>query len=290
VSDLLTVSDLQLNQDKPPLRARLRPRRENSIIFGYRALVLVLFFGLWQIFAGGPKSLLPTDAISRPSSVFVAFWQLVTDGKIFLALFSTMLSVLYSMLLSVPIGTGLAILTASRFGRWAFQPLVTVGYAIPKIGLISFFIIFLGIKTQTHVALVVSAATFPYFFAVRQALEEIDRDRLLTFKLMGAKRLKILRSFTLRSAIPHLFAATRIALPLAFGVEIFAELRVPTATTFTSSSAGLGVLLSTFSSNLDSAGAMAVLFFACLIGYLIDVVIGGGLRKYTRSIGVGVEL
>ena len=265
-----------------PRAARSAPRHSLAAVTAVRICAAAVVLAAWQLFTGGPDSVLPANAVSRPSSVAVALGHLVANGQLFSGLGTTALAVLYSMVLGALVGTVLAVITWTPFGRWLLDPLVTILYAIPKVGMISLYIIVLGIATTTHVALVTSAVLFIYYYAMRQALDELDQDRLTALRLMGASRLRVLRSLVMMSALPQLFSATRIALPLAFATEIFAELQVPT-------SSGLGVSLQMFSENLDASGAVAVMLFVVLVAYLLDVAVGGALRRYARSVGMGVE-
>jgi NitT/TauT family transport system permease protein len=258
--------------------------RVDWAVVAVRVAVVVVILAIWQFAAGGPKSFLPAIVVSHPDAVARMMWHLLINGQLLSALGSTGLSVLYSMVIGAVIGVGLALATAVPVGRWLLEPLVTVTYAIPKVGLIPLYIILLGLNTKAHVALVTSAVLFAFYYAMRQAVDDIDRDRLVTLRLMGAGHLKVVTGLYLRSAMPQLLAALRISLPLAFATEIFAELQVPTTS-------GLGVLMEKFSQTgldtLDASGAIAVMLFVVLVAYVLDVVIGGRLRRYTEGIGVG---
>jgi NitT/TauT family transport system permease protein len=258
-------------------------RRFDYLTVAVRLAVLFLVLLLWQVSAGGPKSFLPEIVVSKPTTIWIKFWQLIFDGQLFRALGSTGLSVIYAILIGAAIGIALAALTAVPVGRWLLEPLVTVTYAIPKVGLIPLYIILLGLNARAHVALVTSATLFVYYFSARQALEEVDRNQLVALRLMGAGPIKVSTALYLQSAIPQLLTATRIALPLAFATEIFAELQVPAAS-------GLGVLMDNFSQaglqSLDSSGVVAVIVFVVLVAYLLDVVLGGWLRSYTARVGM----
>jgi NitT/TauT family transport system permease protein len=259
---------------------RRRRHGESALIVWLVRIVLVaIVLGLWQIFAGGPKSALPSNVVSRPSSIAIAFWQLASSDQIFSALGTTALSTLYALLISVPIAAVLAAATANRFGRWVLEPIVTVLYAIPKIGLISLYVIILGVSRASDVTLVTSAVVFVFYFAFRQALQELDQRRVIAFRLMGAGTLRIARSLVLGYAVPQFLAACRIAVPLAFSTEIFAELRVP-------ATPGLGVLLTNLIDDFKSPSSVAVMLFILLLGYLLDVVLRTLLRRYTQSVGL----
>jgi NitT/TauT family transport system permease protein len=177
----------------------------------------------------------------------------------------------------------LALLTAAPVGRWLLQPIITAAYSIPKVGLISIYILVLGVGATTHITLVASGVLFLYYFSMRQAIEDVDRRQVIDFRLLGAGWLKIATSLYVRAAIPNLIGATRLALPLGFAIEIFAELRIPT-------SSGLGALLQFDQSVQDTAGAVAVLLLVLLVGYGMDILLGYLLRRYARATGTGGAL
>jgi ABC-type nitrate/sulfonate/bicarbonate transport system permease component len=260
-------------------RVRLPGRRSTSVGIA-RVLTALAVLVIWQF---APRGIVPIIAVSRPTNVASAFGHLVDTGVLFTATWATAEQVLFSLLLAAPIGIALAVLTSTRLGRWLLGPLISATYAIPKVGLISFYILLLGVDTKAHVVFVVGFVLFAYYFAVRDALEDLDHDKLTALRLMGAGRLTLFRVFVLPSAVPQLFTATRIAVPLAFASEVFAELEMPTAT-------GLGVSLQTASTSLDTATAMAIALFIVLIGYVLDLVIGARLRRYTDSMGTGLIL
>ncbi len=272
----------------PPPQARIAGRRHHVDwpVVGVRLGVVVAALVIWQLGAGGPKSVLPTIVVSKPTAVATTMWHLIINGQMLSALGSTGVSVVYSVVIGAVIGTIVAIITATPVGRWLFEPIVTITYAIPKVGLIPLYVILLGLNIQAHVALVTSAVLFVYYYAVRHAIADVDKDRLIALRLMGASRLKIGTALYLRAAVPQLISATRIALPLGFATQIFAELQVPTTS-------GLGVLMEQFSQTgldtLDASGAISVMLFVVLIAYLLDVVLGNRLRKYSAAIGLGAD-
>jgi NitT/TauT family transport system permease protein len=244
-----------------------------------RLVFLAAVAGIWQV---APEKVLPSFAVGRPRSVAESLWHLVVTNQILPSLATTGLAVLYALVIGALIGVALAGIGTLKVGAWLLEPIVTVAYAVPKVALIPVYVIILGIETRTHVVLVVTMVLFVFYFSTRQAMAELDRDQIWALRLMGAHNLTVARLFVLRSATPQLIGATRIALPLAFAIEVFAELRVPTAN-------GLGVLLANAANNLDAPEAVAVSLVIVFVAYILDVFIGGRLRRYTRSIGRGLQ-
>jgi NitT/TauT family transport system permease protein len=278
-TELLTGADTA-SAGSPARRWVRRPGRRSLSVGVARLLTAFAVLVIWQY---APQGVVPTIAVSRPLAIARSFGHLVRTGDLFSGTWATAEQVLYSLVLGALIGVVLAILTWARIGRWLLGPLISASYAIPKVGLISFYILLLGVDTKAHVVFVTGFVLFAYYFAVRDAFEDLDHDKLTALRLMGASRLALFRVYVLPSAVPYLFTATRIAVPLAFASEVFAELEMPTAT-------GLGVSLEQATDSLDASTSMAIALFIVLIGYLLDLVIGARLRRYTESIGTGLVL
>jgi ABC-type nitrate/sulfonate/bicarbonate transport system permease component len=264
-TELLTGADTA-SAGSPARRWVRRPGRRSLSVAVARLLTAFAVLLIWQY---APQGVVPTIAVSRPLPIIRRFGHLVRTGELFSGTWATAEQVLYSLVLGALIGVVLAILTWAPIGRWLLGPLISASYAIPKVGLISFYILLLGVDTKAHVVFVTGFVLFAYYFAVRDAF--------------GASRLALFRVYVLPSAVPYLFTATRIAVPLAFASEVFAELEMPTAT-------GLGVSLEQATDSLDASTSMAIALFIVLIGYLLDLVIGARLRRYTESIGTGLVL
>ncbi len=261
---------------------RVRVSRSVAYVAVARLISLALILVIWQALAGGPRSVLPTTIVGKPTTVASMFWKLLVQGTLLSAAETTMKNLVISLLIAAPLGIAIGILLSPRPMRWLLEPALTILYAVPKIALITIYILVLGIGTKAHVWLVVGAALFVYYFATVQALRELDRDRMTALRLMGAGPLKVGRAYVLPASLPLLLAATRIAVPLAFTTEIFAELRIPGAS-------GLGVLLSNYEQFVEGSAIMAILLFVVFFAYLFDILTAYLLSRYAQSTGTGVQ-
>lgn len=249
--------------------------RRRLIVHGLQLTVIVLLLLGWGY---SPTSIIPIPAVSRPGPVGSELWKLISSGQIFGALGTTALAIVEAMVIAAPVGILLGVIASNKIAGWLLEPIVTVGYAIPKVGLITIYIVVLGVNTKSHVVLVLSTVVFIYYYAMRQALSEVDTATVSALRLMGASSMKVARSVILPASVPPLLGATRVALPLAFATEIYAELRVPTS--------GLGVLLGNFTYNLSAAQTVAVAIFVAAIAYIVDIFLGAGLRYYSKITGM----
>ena len=245
-----------------------------------RVAAAVVVVVVWQAL---PQSVLPDYVFGKPWNVVVALGNLIASGQIFTATGSTLLTTLLGVVIGAPIGVAFALLAEVPVLKWVLEPWGNLIYGIPKIGLVSLLILWVGLSSSAQVMLVLLSVIFVYYFAAKQGLAEIDQRRVTAFKLMGAGRVKIVRSLYLGSIAPHLIGATRLALPLGFGTAIFGELRVPT-------SGNLGRLLDQYALSLNGAGAIAVVLAVGIVAFAIDVGARAGLSYYSRLVGTGVSV
>ncbi len=253
-----------------------RPRRVR--VLGARLAVLALVFAVWQLL---PQSVLPDYAFGRPAGVLAALVSLISSGTAFIATAETLRTTLLGILVAAPIGILVAFAAAAAVGAWVIEPVTTVLYATPKVGLISLFILWFGLSTRGHFALVLMTVGPVFYYAARQGLSEVDPNTVIAFRLMGAGRLKIARSLVIRSMTPNLLGVTRLAFPIAFGATVFAELRVPVGV-------NLGALLSRYALALDGDNTVAIMLIMGVVAYILDVAISRPLRAYAQRTGTGI--
>ena len=240
----------------------------------------VVVIAVWQAL---PQSVLPDYVFGKPWDVLVALGNLIVSGQIITATGSTLLTTLLGVVIGAPIGVAFALLAELPLLKWVLEPWGNLIYGIPKIGLVSLLILWVGLSSSAQLMLVLLSVIFVYYFAAKQGLAEIDQRRVTAFKLMGAGRVKIARSLYLGSIAPHLIGATRLALPLGFGTAIFGELRVPT-------NDNLGRLLDQYAQSLNGAGAIAVVLAVGIVAFAIDMGARAGLSYYSRLVGTGLTV
>lgn len=267
------------------LRSRRKARdparwRESLLVAALRIGIVALICVFWQL---SPNSVVPADAVGKPTGVAEGLWNLTRTGALPSALGWTLLTASYALVLGAVLGLAVGTVCSTKVGRWLLQPAVTVIYAIPKVGLISVYVILLGVGRSSHVALVVSAVLFVYLYGIQQGIDDVSKDQLSAMRGMGANSIKVFWSLTLPSAVPQLLGATRIALPLALTSEIFAELREPTVT-------GLGTLLADSSQDLQGADATAVLIVTVAVAYVLDMFLQRQVHGYTQLTGTGMQV
>jgi ABC-type nitrate/sulfonate/bicarbonate transport system permease component len=122
-------------------------------------------------------------------------------------------------------GTIIGIMMArSRWVHWLVDPFVSLAFPAPKIAFIPVFILWFGIDHLSKVLLVSFACVFPIVIAMYHGAKEVNRTILWSALAMGTSQTRLLRRVMLPACLPHLFAAIRIAVPVALITTFTAEM------------------------------------------------------------------
>ncbi len=254
--------------------------RDWALAYGLPAAVIFALLAIWQWL---PPSVIPVDLTSRPTEVVSRLVELFTSGEVLNDLWATTKQVLIGTIIGGTAGVLLALfsLAIPRHVRLVVNPVVEIGYSIPKPVLISLFILWLGIDDGTKIALVVSFVFFIFYFNAREGLASVSHAPVEALALMGASRLQIWRLYYLPALRQHLVAALRLALPLAYSAAVFADLTV-------SGREGLGVLINRAFAAVDPAGVLAIVLLIGIIGVVIDVILVAYLHRRGQETSTAV--
>jgi ABC-type nitrate/sulfonate/bicarbonate transport system permease component len=154
-------------------------------------------------------------------------------------------------------------LAMSRSGgvRWFFDPLISVGFPMPKIAFLPIIILWLGVYDVSKISMVVFDAIFPVVTATLAGLAGVERELIWSARNLGARDRELLWQVMLPAALPQIMTGLQVALPIALIVEVVAEMRM--------SGYGIGASMMTASRFADSRGVFAGILEIAVIGYAL---------------------
>lgn len=106
------------------------------------------------------------------------------------------------------------------------RPILSVAVlidCIPLIAIAPIFMIWIGQSPRLHVTVAAISCFFPLFVGALQGLRATERNMEELFHVIAASRWQRLWKLALPSALPYLFAAMKIAAPLALLGTLIAE-------------------------------------------------------------------
>ena len=147
-------------------------------------------------------------------------------------------------------GVALGILmTRNRLVRWFFDPIVSVGFPMPKIAFLPIFMLWLGLYDVSKISMAAFNAIFPVIVATIAAAEGVDRQLLWSARSLGASERQLLREIVFPAALPQIMTGLQVALPVSMIVTIVTEMLM--------GGQGLGGAMIAASRFADSPGVFA---------------------------------
>ena len=184
------------------------------------------------------------------SAVLQRVWDDALSGDLTINLGMTLYRALAGFAIAAVGGVALGILmTRNRFVRWFFDPIVSVGFPMPKIAFLPIFMLWLGLYDVSKISMAAFNAIFPVIVATIAAAEGVDRQLLWSARSLGASERQLLREIILPAALPQILTGLQVALPVSMIVTIVTEMLM--------GGQGLGGAMIAASRFADSPGVFA---------------------------------
>jgi NitT/TauT family transport system permease protein len=147
---------------------------------------------------------------TEPSFVGGAPTGLLRDAYI------TLLEAVIGLAVGTIVGVTLGVLMAMfRFAEQSLYPVASAVRATPIIAIAPIFIIWFGVDVAPKAAVAALATFFPILVNVITGLRSIDPSALELLRSLNASKREILWRLRIPSALPHFFAAMRLAVSLS---------------------------------------------------------------------------
>jgi len=148
-----------------------------------------------------------------------------------------------------------------KLARWFFDPLVSIGFPMPKIAFLPVIILWLGVYNVSKLTMIVFDSIFPVIAATVLALQGVERELVWSARNMGASERELLWQVMLPAALPQIMTGLQVALPLALIVAVLTEMLM--------GGYGLGAAMMTASRFANSVGVFAGIVEIAVIGYAL---------------------
>jgi ABC-type nitrate/sulfonate/bicarbonate transport system permease component len=200
--------------------------------------------------------------LPRLSVVLARIWSDAASGGLAQSLGLTLYRALTGFFLATAIGIPLGILfVRNRVVRWFLDPIVSVGFPMPKIAFLPIITLWLGFHDVSKISMVVLDAVFPVLTATIAGTAGVEREILWSARNLGASERQILREIIFPAALPEILTGLQVTLPIALIVCIVAEMKM--------GGVGLGGAMITASRFADSPGVFAGIVEIAAVGYLL---------------------
>ena len=201
-----------------------------------------------------------------PSDIIMALF------KDFRAMIPHIITTLYESIIGFGIAVILAVILAIIMDlmpmvKKAVYPVFIISQTVPIIALAPLFIIWFGFGTLPKIIVVVIVCFFPIVISLSDGLENVDKDLINHFKLMGASKLKRFFHLKLPYGIINFFSGLRIAATYSIMGAVIGE--------WLGGDKGLGVYMtrarSTYALDKMFAAILVIVIMSMFIFYVIGV-------------------
>jgi NitT/TauT family transport system permease protein len=174
----------------------------------------------------------------------------------------TFLESVLGFLLAVVIGIPFAVCVAgSRVLNLTLYPILIATQSIPKVAIAPIILVWFGLGMQSKLVIAFLVAFFPIVVDTAAGIRATPAGLLELARSLRASPLQIFLKIQFPAALPFIFAGAKVAVTLAVIGAVIGE--------FVGSIGGLGNLLLTANSQLDSPLAWAALVWLSALGILL---------------------
>lgn len=228
----------------------------------------------WQIAAGrmNQEYILPT-----PLRILETTWEL--RGPLFTVhLPATLWVTLAGFAISMVSGVLLAILMdASQVVRRAMYPLVVVSQTIPTTAIAPLFIVWFGYGYTSKIIVNVLMTFFAVTVTVYDGFLGTKREQVELMESMGANRREIFWKLKFPSALPQLFSAIKMAIPISIIGAAIAE--------WLGAQKGLGFFSRRMMTQLNGPGVFAPILVMSVMAVISVAVVKRLERHFVKGRG-----
>jgi ABC-type nitrate/sulfonate/bicarbonate transport system permease component len=225
-----------------------------------RAAPVVLLALAWEALAA--SGTVTPFQLPRLTAVIARIWSDGVEGDLLINTALTLYRALAGFAIAAVGGIALGLAMARNGAvRWLFDPIVSVGFPMPKIAFLPVMMLWLGVYDVSKIAMVTLDAIFPVVTGTIAGIAGVDRHLMWSARSMGASEREVGWQIVLPAAFPQIMTGLQVALPIALIVAVVAEMLM--------GGYGLGGAMAHASRFADSRGVFAGIVEIAVIGYAL---------------------
>jgi len=244
----------------------LAMRLAQLLLSGFaRVFSVLLLLAVWEALARS-GSFTPYQ-LPAFSTVVERIWEDAVSGDLWISTAVTLYRALTAFAICAVLGVAIGVaMTRSIVANWFFDPIISVGFPMPKIAFLPVVILWLGVFDVSKITIVVVDAIFPVIAATVIAIAGVEKELVWSARNMGASNRELLTQILLPAAFPQIMTGLQVALPLCLIVAVVAEMLM--------GGYGLGAAMMTASRFANSPGVFAGIVEIAVVGYVLVKAMG----------------
>jgi NitT/TauT family transport system permease protein len=210
--------------------------------------IYVTAFGVSRIVLPGPLDILKAS-IRNWSLLWRESWPTFLESVLGFAL---------ALLVGIPVAVCVAV---SRVLNLTLYPILIATQSVPKVAIAPIILVWFGLGLQSKMVIAFLVAFFPIVIDTAAGMRATPPGLIELARSLRASRLQTFAKVQFPAALPFIFAGAKVAVTLAVIGAVIGE--------FVGSLNGLGNLLLSANSQLDSPLAWAALIWLSVLGILL---------------------
>jgi NitT/TauT family transport system permease protein len=170
----------------------------------------------------------------------------------------------YALAVVVALPLALAITSSARFNALV-MPTMLFFQIVPKVAIAPLFLVWFGIGVTPKILVAFLISFFPIVIDAAVGLRSMSPEMADLARSMGASRWQVFTQFRLPTSLPYLFSGLKVASTLAIAGTVVGE--------FVGADKGLGYLLLTTNSNMETSLMFATIVALTIIGLVFYYVV-----------------
>lgn len=231
-------------------------------------IIIIIIWALLTTYTG----IIPSYLIPSPHDVFVAFEALLFNGTLFSDTIDTLTRVLLGFVVAAAVAIPLGIIIGwSKTVENYLSFTIGLLRPIPPIAWIPFAILWFGLGLGSAIFVIFVGSVFPILINTADGVKRIDKVYVESAYTLGANQYQTLRKVVVPAALPNIITGLKVGMGIALMCTVAAEM--------IGFNNGLGYLILTATSMLDSASAIVGMLTIGLIGLGFEYIFSRMERK-----------
>ncbi len=227
---------------------------------GTRIFSIVVLLAAWELLAR--TGTFTPYQLPALSAVLGRIWTDAIDGDLAINAGLTLYRALTGFFICAVGGIAIGMaMSRNVVANWFFDPIVSVGFPMPKIAFLPVVILWLGVYDTAKITVIVVDAIFPVIAATVIAIQGVERELIWSARNMGASNREVLHQVILPAASPQIMTGLQVSLPLCLIVAVVAEMLM--------GGYGLGGAMITAAHFANSTSVFAGIVEIAVVGYVL---------------------
>lgn len=209
--------------------------------------------------------IIPSYLIPSPQDVFTAFKSLLMNGTLVADSVDTITRVIIGFVVAAAVAVPLGIIIGwSKTVENYMSFLIGILRPIPPIAWIPFAILWFGLGLGSAIFIIFVGSVFPILINTADGVKRIDKVYIESAYTLGANQLQTITKVVFPAALPNIITGLKVGMGIALMCTVAAEM--------IGSNNGLGYLILTATSMLDSASAIVGMLAIGVIGLTFEYI------------------